>query len=290
MNAIETDALTKYYGKNRGIEEISLEVKKGEFFGFIGPNGAGKSTLIRTLLGLISSTSGNGRVLGMDIAKNRTEILSRVGYLPSEVNFYPSMKVKDIIKLSEDLRKADCSDEADILCKRLDLDINKKVSELSLGNRKKLGIVCALQHKPDLYILDEPTSGLDPLMQKELYAILKERRDDGATVFLSSHVLSEIGKYCDRAAVIKEGRLVACDKVENLTAKGAKRVVLKGTRSKTIPSGAFSVKTDGDDISFLYLGEASDLLTAIAATSPSDFTVTDPDMDEAFMHYYGEEN
>lgn len=290
MNAIETNALTKYYGKNRGIDGISLEVKKGEFFGFIGPNGAGKSTLIRTLLGLISSTSGKGTVLGLDISKNRTEILSRVGYLPSEVYFYPSMKVKDIIKLSNDLRKTDCSDEADILCKRLELDVNKKVSELSLGNRKKLGIVCALQHKPDLYVLDEPTSGLDPLMQKELYAILKERRDEGATVFLSSHVLSEIGKYCDRAAVIKEGRLVACDEVENLTAKGAKRVLLKGVKSKAVPNGAFSVKEDGDDISFLYLGEASDLLAAIAATSPSDFTVTDPDIDEAFMHYYGEEN
>lgn len=290
MNVIETKALTKYYGKSRGIDGLSLEVKKGEIFGFIGPNGAGKSTLIRTLLGLISPTSGEGRVLGLDISKDSTEILSRVGYLPSETRLYSSMKVKEIIKLSADLRKKDCSEEAAILCRRLDLDVNKKVSELSLGNRKKVGIVCALQHKPELYILDEPTSGLDPLMQKELYTILSERREMGATVFLSSHVLSEIGKYCDRAAIIKDGRLVACDKIEKLSTKGTKRVTIKGTKPKIIPNGAFSVNKDEFTASFLYSGSTSELLEAISASSPDDFTVTDPDLDETFMHYYGEDN
>ena len=290
MNAIETKDLTKYYGKSRGIDGLSLEVHNGEFFGFIGPNGAGKSTLIRTLLGLIHATSGEGRVLGLDINNNRTEILSRVGYLPSEISFYSGMRVKDIIALSAAIRKLDCAEEAKRLCSRLDLDVSKKVSELSLGNRKKVGIVCALQHKPHLYILDEPTSGLDPLMQKELYAILGERRNEGATVFLSSHVLSEIGKYCDRAAVIKEGKLVACDSVNRLSAKGAKRVTLKGIRSSVLLDGMRSLSEDEDgNVSFLYLGESLKLLNAITASSPDDFTVTDPDMDEIFMHYYGEE-
>lgn len=290
MNVIETRNLTKYYGKSRGIDCLSIEVKKGEFFGFIGPNGAGKSTLIRTLLGLIHATSGEGKVLGLDINNDRTEILSRVGYLPSEISLYSGMRVKDVITLSASLRKLDCSEEARLLCERLELDIDKKVSELSLGNRKKVGIICALQHKPDLYILDEPTSGLDPLMQKELYSILEERRNDGATVFLSSHVLSEIGKYCDRAAVIKEGKLIACDRVERLSTKGTKRVVLKGIKSPLVLDGIRSFAEDDKGvISFLYSGESAKLINAISSTAPDDFTVTDPDMDEIFIHYYGED-
>lgn len=288
MKIIQTNNLTKYYGKSRGIDGLSIEVEQGEFFGFIGPNGAGKSPLIRTLLGFISATDGEGKVLGLDISKNRVEILSRVGYLPSEISLYSGMKVKDIISLSASLRKADCSEEAEKLCKRLDLDVNKKVNELSLGNRKKVGIVCALQHKPDLYILDEPTSGLDPLMQKELYTILKERRDEGATVFLSSHVLSEIGKYCDRAAVIKEGKLVACDTVDRLAAKGAKRIVLKGIKAPIKLDKIRILSEDGSNVSFLYFGDTNELLKAISDCSPDDFTVTDPDMDEIFMHYYEE--
>ena len=289
MNVIETRNLTKYYGKSRGIDGLSIEVKKGEFFGFIGPNGAGKSTLIRTLLGLIFPNSGEGRILGLDILNNKTEILSRVGYLPAETNFYSGMKAKDVIALSAALRKKDCSEESRLLCDRLGLDVNKKVSELSLGNRKKVGIVCALQHKPELYILDEPTSGLDPLMQKELYTILSERRDEGATIFLSSHVLSEIGKYCDRAAVIKEGKLIACDRVDRLSSKGAKRVTLKGVKKPISLSSIRSYTEEGSNISFLYIGDTSELLHAITLTEPDDFTVTDPDMDEVFMYYYGED-
>ena len=165
MTAIKTENLTKYYGKNRGIIDLSLTVKKGDFFGFIGPNGAGKSTTIRTLLGLINATNGTAEVLGFNVKENKTEILKNIGYLPADASFYKGMRVKEILKLSSDLRGIDCSEEAKVLCKRLDLDINKKINELSLGNRKKVGIVCALQHKPELYILDEPTSGLDPLIQ-----------------------------------------------------------------------------------------------------------------------------
>ena len=189
MNAIEIKNLTKYYGKSRGIIDLSLSVEKGDFFGFIGPNGAGKSTTIRLLLGLINATSGDANVLGINVKTKQTEILKKVGYLSGDTAFYRGMRVKEILKLSADLRGMDCKEEAEKLCKRLDLDVNKKIEQLSLGNRKKVGIVCALQHRPELYILDEPTSGLDPLIQHEFYAILQERNLEGATIFLSSHIL-----------------------------------------------------------------------------------------------------
>ena len=211
MDAIRTNNLTKYYGKSRGIRDISLVVEEGDFFGFIGPNGAGKSTTIRILLGLITATKGSAELLGQELQRNKTAILKNVGYLPSEAMFYNGMRVKDILKLSADLRKTDCSEEEKRLCNRLELDINRKVDELSLGNRKKVGIVCAMQHKPKLYILDEPTSGLDPLMQREFYSLLKERNEEGATVFLSSHILSEVQRYCKHAAVVREGSLLISD-------------------------------------------------------------------------------
>ena len=166
MEAIRTDKLTKSYGQSRGIIDLELSVEQGEFFGFIGPNGAGKSTTIRTLLGLISPSSGGASVFGMDIVQEKENILRRVGYLPSEAFFYPKMRVRDVLKFSADLRKTDCSAEAKSLCERLQLDPDKKIDELSFGNRKKAAIVCALQSKPDLLILDEPTGGLDPLMQR----------------------------------------------------------------------------------------------------------------------------
>ena len=172
MNVIETESLTKYYGNSRGIIDVTLSVKEGDLFGFIGPNGAGKSTLIRTLLGLISPTSGNARILGKDIIKERTQILKDVGYLPSEASFYGGMKASELLEFSAKLRGVDCKEERLRLCERLELDTSKRINELSLGNRKKVGIVSALQHKPKLYVLDEPTSGLDPLMQKEFYSIL----------------------------------------------------------------------------------------------------------------------
>ena len=196
MKAIETSGLTKSYGRARGIVDVDLSVEEGDFFGFIGPNGAGKSTTIRTLLGLIAPSGGSARVLGCDIVTGRREILAQVGYLPSETAFYRGMRVRDVLRLSAKLRHMDCSAEAGRLCERLELDPSRRVEELSLGNRKKVGIVCALQHSPRLYILDEPTSGLDPLMQREFFALLEERCRGGATVFLSSHVLSEVQRHC----------------------------------------------------------------------------------------------
>ncbi len=286
MSIIETKKLTKFYGKSRGITGLDLSVSEGEFFGFIGPNGAGKSTTIRTLLGLIYPTSGEARIFGKDIIRDKTEILADIGYMPSEATFYNGMKVKDIISLSAKMRKKDCSAEADRLCERLSLDKGKRVEELSLGNRKKVSIVCALQHNPKLCILDEPTSGLDPLMQKEFFDILKERHNGGATIFLSSHVLSEIQKNCSRAAIIKEGKLIALDSVENLSKTSAKRVVLHGVNA--VPENIFakSVEQSEDSVSFLYNGNIKDLL-GIANNLPIyDMTITEPDLEEIFMHYY----
>lgn len=286
MSIIETKKLTKCYGKNRGITDLDLAVEQGEFFGFIGPNGAGKSTTIRTLLGLIYPTSGEASIFGKDIITDKTEILSRIGYMPSEATFYSGMRVKEIISLSAKMRKQNCSDEAKRLCERLSLDTEKRVEELSLGNRKKVSIVCALQHKPELCILDEPTSGLDPLMQKEFFDILRERHSQGTTIFLSSHILSEIQKNCSRAAIIKEGRLIALDSVENLSKTSAKRVTLHGVTAVPESLSAKSPESGEDSVSFLYNGEIKALLKATEELPIYDMTITEPDLEEIFMHYY----
>ena len=286
MEAIKTEKLTKYYGKSRGIIDLNLTVEEGEFFGFIGPNGAGKSTTIRTLMGLSKKSSGSGRILGMDMEKEKEKILSRVGYLPSEAMFYRGMRVKDILKLSADLRKTDCREETERLCDRLELDTAKKMEELSFGNRKKVGIVCALQHEPQLLILDEPTSGLDPLMQREFFAILRERNKKGTTVFLSSHVLSEIQRNCTRAAIIREGRLIACDSVEALAQTNAKRVTVHGEVELSGLTGIRNLKKGEDSVSFLYSGDINALLAVLSRSTVKDLAISEPDLEEIFMHYY----
>lgn len=286
MKAIETKGLTKFYGKARGIIDVNLEVAEGDFYGFIGPNGAGKSTTIRTLLGLIKATEGSAKVLGLDVSADKTKLLARVGYLPSEAVFYRGMKVRDVLKLSAGLRGLDCRKEAEALCERLELDMGRKVDELSFGNRKKVAIVCAMQHKPDLYILDEPTGGLDPLMQREFFEILKEKNKEGATVFLSSHILSEIQKNCSRAAIIREGRIVASGSVEELAASQAKRVAVTGKVDLTGVEGIRSLQTSGDTASFLYGGDMKSLLGCLAAQDVTDLSIAEPDLEEIFMHYY----
>lgn len=286
MDAIKTDNLTKHYGKARGIEQVNLSVAEGEFFGFIGPNGAGKSTTIRTLLGLIKPTSGRASVLGMDIVRDREKILARIGYLPSEAVFYSGMRVGDILKLSADMRKKDCGEISGLLCQRLQLDVTRKAEELSFGNRKKVAIVCALQHDPALLILDEPTSGLDPLMQKEFFEILQERNKAGTTVFLSSHILSEIQRNCTRAAIIREGRIIACDSVDALSQTGARRVTVHGSVTLDKLEGIRD-RTDSEEaVSFLYSGDMNSLLQVLAEGRISDLSVSEPDLEEIFMHYY----
>ena len=288
MDAIKTTGLTKYYGKARGIIDLNLCVPEGEFFGFIGPNGAGKSTTIRTLLGLISPSSGSAEILGMDMVKERQKILDCVSYLPSEAVFYPGMRVRDVLKLSAGLRKKDCREEAARLCERLELDTARKVEELSFGNRKKVAIVCALQHRPRLLVLDEPTSGLDPLMQREFFSILRERNREGNTVFLSSHVLSEIQRNCRRAAIIREGRLIACDSVEALSKTNAKRVTVHGELDIEKLPGVRDIQPLGGGASFLFGGDINALVGQLAACRLTDLSVAEPDLEEIFLHYYTE--
>ena len=288
MFSVKTEGLTKYYGKSRGIIDLELKVEKGEFFGFIGPNGAGKSTTIRTLLGLIKPTSGRAEVLGYDVAKDKVSVLKRVGYLPSEAVFYAGMKVRDVIGFSAKLRGTDCSDEAKRLCERLQLDVERKVDELSFGNRKKLGVVCALQHRPELLILDEPTSGLDPLMQREFFDILRERNEDGATVFLSSHILSEIQRNCRRAGIIRDGRLIACDSVDSLSKTSAKRITVLGEFYVGGLEGVRDVKAFEGGTSFLYSGDINGLVKRLGEGHLVDLSVSEPDLEDIFMHYYSD--
>lgn len=286
MDAIKTQGLTKYYGKARGVENLDLRVEQGDFFGFIGPNGAGKSTTIRTLLGLISPSAGSASVLGLDAVRDRTAILRRVGYLPSEAVFYGGMRVREVLKLSAELRRKDCTAEAARLCERLQLDPAARVGALSYGNRKKVGIVCALQAEPELLILDEPTGGLDPLMQREFFQILRERNEAGTTVFLSSHVLSEVQRNCARAAVIRAGRIVACDRVEALASAGAKRVTVHGAVDLNGLEGVRDRKDLEDGASFLYSGGMEALLKVLAAGRVTDLSVFEPDLEELFLHFY----
>ena len=210
-NVIEISHLTKSYGKSRGVIDVSLNVKEGDIFGFLGPNGAGKSTTIRSMLGFLKINSGNIKILGMDSVKDHEKILKNIGYMPSEAWFYDSMKVADVIKYAADVRGLDCSKEAAKLCERLKVDTHKKIKQLSLGNRKKVSIVCAMQHRPRLFIFDEPTGGLDPLMQKKFFELINEYVAQGATCLLSTHVLSEVDKYCKNAAIMREGRLTMLD-------------------------------------------------------------------------------
>lgn len=286
MDAIRTTGLTKYYGKTRGIDALDLTVPEGAFYGFIGPNGAGKSTTIRTLLGLIFPTGGKAEIFGRDVVKEKNTVLKSVGYLPSEAVFYPGMKVREILKLSAELRKKDCKAEAKRLCERLQLDTGLRVDELSFGNRKKVAVVCALQHEPQLLILDEPTGGLDPLMQKEFFDILKEKNRNGTTVFLSSHVLSEIQKNCHEAAVLREGKIIAQGSVEALSRTNAKRVCVCGEIRLDKLSGVRDLQQADGSVSFLYRGDTSELIRCLSEGAVTDFTVSEPDLEDIFMHYY----
>lgn len=288
--AISAKSLTKYYGKSRGIMDLDLTIYPGDVFGFIGPNGAGKSTTIRLMLGLIAATGGKVSVLGLDSWKDRTSIARRVGYMPSEAAFYGGMRGEEVIAFAARLHRKDCAAEAKKLCERFSVDTKKKVEELSLGNRRKLSIVCAFQHMPELLILDEPTSGLDPLMQRAFFDLLRERSAAGATVFLSSHVLSVIQRHCTTAGIVREGRLIAFDAVENLTRSAARRVQLIGVSTPPALEGLKDVRATESSVSFLYVGEMPALIGSLHGLPITDMTVIEPDLDEIFMHYYtGEE-
>ncbi len=285
---IETKQLTKRYGRARGINQVNIQVEAGDVYGFIGPNGAGKSTTIRSLLGLINITSGEAYVLGMDVKKKRQEILSRVGYLPSESAFYPGMTIKEALQMSAKLRRKDCRRSSLRLLDRFEVDENRRIADLSFGNRRKVSIICALQHDPELVILDEPSTGLDPLMQKSLWDVLKERNQQGITVFVSSHALGEVQAYCKNAAIIREGEIIVQDSVYNLGNKAARRVTLRNITGEipVLPVGVVEQKRTVKDFSFLYEGNVEDLKRFLTQTTFEDFTVTEPSMEEVFLHYY----
>ena len=237
---------------------------------------------------MLGASSGSARVFGLDIKSGHTEILSRVGYMPGEAAFYPGMRVGEVIRLSAKLRGMDCTEQALYLCERLQLDTGKRIEALSLGNRKKVAVVCALQHKPELFILDEPTSGRDPIMQKEFFEILRERNKEGATVFLSSHILSEIQRYCRNAAIIRNGSIIACDSVTALSKTAARRVILHGVTEAPQLSGVADLTVSADSVSFLYGGDMPALISALAGLPINDMTVSEPDLEEVFMHFYSD--
>ena len=268
---MEITNLTKNYGKHRGIEGVSFQVEKGEIFGFLGPNGAGKSTTIRSILGLIHCKEGSIRVCGQDAIKNREKVLRHIGYMPSEAWFYQGMTIREILKIAADVRKMDCTQEAEKLCERLQLDTRRKISELSLGNRKKVSIVCAMQHQPELFIFDEPTSGLDPLMQNQFFSFIKEYVEQGATCMLSTHVLSEVRNYCDRVAIMKEGKLIVTDTVEHLLASRTKRI---------------KMVRDGEKLDYLYQDDLNLLYRELEGHDITDILIEEPSIEEVFMHYY----
>ena len=292
MNILKTENLTKYYGRFRGIENVNLTLEEGEKLGFIGQNGAGKSTFIRTALGYLKPNSGKTEIFGKDILTHREEILADVGYMSSECVFYKGMKVKDVLSYSAKLRKRDCSKEAKYYCERLQLDTNKKVEQLSLGNRKKLGIICAIQHNPKLYFFDEPTSGLDPVIQKEFFDILEEKHKQGASILLSSHVLGEISRFCEKAAVIKDGHIIACDTVENFSKAGYKIIRLadvKNMQAVCSIDDVFNPYAEGNNLTFSYRGDIKNLLGELSKAEFKDILISDPDFEESVIHYYTRE-
>ncbi|WP_462410150.1 ABC transporter ATP-binding protein [Neobacillus sp. Marseille-QA0830] len=293
MNVIEIKNLTKTYGKSRGISDISFTVEEGEIFGFIGPNGAGKSTTIRTLLSLIYPTSGSAAIFGKDCIQFAQEIKKEIGYLPSEVFYYDNMKVKDLLNYSASFYKKDCRKRIKELAEIMDLDLHKKIDDLSLGNKKKVGIVQGLLHEPKLIILDEPTSGLDPLMQQKFFELLEAENKKGATILFSSHILSEVQRLCNRVAIIKEGRIVAVEKISTLQENNYKKFKIQ-TKSP-IPQDYFqqegvnNLTISGHTTSFMFRGDLNHMMKKIAELEIANLWVEEPDLEEIFLHYYEKE-
>ncbi|KNY27521.1 ABC transporter ATP-binding protein [Pseudobacteroides cellulosolvens] len=288
MNAIEIENLTKYYGKSRGIIDVNLEVKEGEVFGFIGPNGAGKSTTIRTLLAFIFPDSGNAKILGMDCLKDQARIKMNIGYLPSEVNYYDDMNVRDLLLYSAKFYRKDCTKRINELSEILELDLNKKIDSLSYGNKKKVAVIQSLLHEPKLLILDEPTGGLDPLMQNRFFDILKYENKKGVTIFFSSHILSEVQKMCNRVAIVKEGRMLKVETIDRLRGEKHRKVMveLKNKDDILAVPGMRNLERNDNNIQFLYSGDINDLLKKLALLEIDNLWLEEPSLEEIFMHYY----
>ncbi|PKM71663.1 MAG: ABC transporter [Firmicutes bacterium HGW-Firmicutes-16] len=293
MNVIEIEKLTKNYGKSRGIIDVNLTIEQGEVFGFIGPNGAGKSTTIRTLLGLIHPTSGSAKIFGKSCFDS-PEVRREVGYLPSEVFYYDNMRVIDLLKYSASFYKKDCTKRINELAEIMDLDLNKKIDDLSFGNKKKVGIVQGLLHEPKLIILDEPTSGLDPLMQQKFFDLIAGENKKGATVFFSSHILGEVQKMCSRVALIKDGRIIKLEKMSSLQENSYKRIKLE-TKSAMYKDafnidGISKLELKGNSADFIYKGNINSIIRRIGEFELANLTIDEPDLEEIFMHYYAKED
>jgi ABC-2 type transport system ATP-binding protein len=289
MNAIETAGLTKYYGDTRGIEDLSLSVREGEVFGFLGPNGAGKTTTIRTLLGFVSPTGGSATVLGRDVTDETAliEAKRRIGYLPSNPGFDENTTGRRLIRYHGDLKGDDRSDE---LLEIFDPPIDREIGEYSTGNRQKLALVLAFMHDPGLVIMDEPTSGLDPLMQERLYEFIEDEQVRGTTVFFSSHILSEVRKVCDRVGIVRDGRLVALEGVEELLDRSGKRV--RVSVGETLDSADFALSgvhdlevSDGE-ASFMFTGEYDALLDHLRGYHVRDLEIEEAPLEDVFMKFY----
>lgn len=289
MNAIEIKNLTKVYGKNRGIQDINISIKEGEIYGFIGPNGAGKSTTIKTILNFIYPTSGEALIFGMDSVKESEKIKEHIGYVPSEVRYYDDVKVKDIIKYAQSFYPKSNKEYIDRICNELELDMNKKMGELSLGNKKKVAIAQSLINNPKLLILDEPTNGLDPLMQKKLFKILIEEKEKGNTVFLSSHNLVEVQNLCDRVCVIKEGKIVDIIEIEKSKTELKLKVTLSSsdiTDDIILNLSDKIVDKNGNLYTFIYSKNIDSLVKELANYKIDELLIEKENLEDAFLNYY----
>jgi ABC-2 type transport system ATP-binding protein len=289
VSIIEATNLTKYYGKSRGIVDVSFNVEEGEIFGFIGPNGAGKSTTIRLFCSLIYPTSGHAMIFGKDAIKHGPEIRHEIGYRPSEVFYYDRMKVIDLLKYSASFYKKDCTKRLYELSEIMELELDRRIDDLSYGNKKKVGIVQGLLHQPSILLLDEPTSGLDPLMQNTFYSLIREENERGATVFLSSHILSVVQKMCSRVAIIREGSIVDVQDVLTLQRENYKKVHVVADeideKRFDIPGVSNLEKEDGS-VSFFYKGDINRIAKLVSEQEVTDLTIEEPTLEEIFMHYY----
>lgn len=291
-HVLETCNLTKYYGKSRGIVDVNLHLSLGEIFGFIGPNGAGKTTTIRLLLNYIFPTRGKASIFGMDAVRHSKEIKRQTGYVPGEVAYYGELRVKDLLEYSSRFYEKDCMKRGRELADILELEMDRRIETLSLGNKKKIGVVQALMHEPRLLILDEPTAGLDPLMQKRFSEILLDENRKGATVFLSSHVLSEVQKLCTRVAILKEGHVLRIEEIETLRGRQLMKVqVTFEDPYAALPdniAGIVNPERENGTLRFMFSGSVDSLVKALSHAQIADLHLEEPTLEEIFMHYYEE--
>ena len=287
---IQSENLTKVYGKHRGIQNIDLVVREGEIFGFLGPNGAGKTTTIRILLDMLRATSGSASIFGMDTQKDSIAIRKRLGNLPGEVALYDSLRGNELLNLLGNFRGGNGTKRLKALAERFDLDLTRTIREYSKGMKQKLAIIQCFMHDPELFLLDEPTSGLDPLMQRQFYGLLKEEQDRGKTVFLSSHLLDEVERLCDRVGIVKEGRLVMTERLSVLKSRKVRKLNLRFSEDAVINDlslpGAELIYQQSREAEFIVTGEIRPLLEAVAALPIQDLSFPEPTLEEAFMEFY----